>query len=434
MSLKRLLYSLFLYLIFPIVIGRLYWRGRSNPAYRKRIFERLGFVKIASKKPVIWIHAVSVGETNAAQPLINSLISNYSNHCVLVTTTTPTGSERVVNLFSDRVEHVYFPYDLPEIIFRFLGRIKPEILIVVETEIWPNLYASCGKRNIPIVLVNARLSETSTNAYLKIKGLIKETLFNVTKLAVRSEADALSFKKLGAIDSQIKIAGNIKFDFKVDQQQVEKGLLWKQQWGEHRPVLVAASTHEGEDERILNVYKALLHKFSDLLLVLVPRHPERFDGVFQLCQTLENETDGFKVMRHSHVQNQVQSQAHSYTNKNIDIILGDSMGEMQSWFASADVVFIGGSLVNTGGHNPLEAIAQGKPVASGQYMFNFRDIVPELLTSGLLSVCETDKQLEKKLSELFLLDKSKVSMKANKLMQQHQGATARLLDIIDESI
>ena len=423
MSLKRLLYSLLLYLIFPIVIGRLFWKSRLNPAYRKRVFERLGFVKITTKQPIIWLHAVSVGETNAAQPLIESLISSYPEHRVLVTTTTPTGSERVKSLFSDRVEHVYFPYDLPEIIFRFLGRIKPEILVIVETEIWPNLFASCGKRGIPIVLVNARLSESSTNAYLKIKGLIKETLSHVDKLAVRSEADALSFKKLGATGEQITIAGNIKFDFKLDQPQINAGLEWRQQWGNSRPVLVAASTHEGEDEILLTAYEKLLLSYSDLLLVLVPRHPERFDRVYERCQRFATDKTSLEVLRHSRVK--------SYKNKSVNIIIGDSMGEMQSWFASADVVLIGGSLVKVGGHNPLEAIAQGKPVASGQYMFNFRDIVPELLKAELLSICETEDQLEKILSDLLQANKEELSVKASRIMQQHRGATARLLENID---
>ncbi len=456
MSLKRALYSLFLYSISPFVVLRLLWRSRSNSAYRQRIFERFGFVKLNKQaKPIVWLHAVSVGETNAATPLIEGLLKKYPDHRLLITTTTPTGSERVTRLFSDRVEHCYFPYDLPGVVSRFIKRVKPQILIVVETEIWPNLFSSCHRKNIPIVLINARLSERSTNAYLKIKGLIKETLVNVDTLAVRSQADALSFKKLGAEDQQIVIAGNIKFDFKADQEQIDKGLEWKKQWGKARLVLVAASTHEGEEEILLRIYRKLLENHSDLLLILVPRHPERFESVYELAKNTPNQVERdnvgavvtttrrenkvrkrggvcFSTIKHSQTTT-YRAQKHK-DDALVNIIIGDSMGEMQSWFATADVVFIGGSLVDVGGHNPLEAIAQSKPVVSGKHMFNFRDLVPELTESGLLTVCETDSHLQESILDLLIAKNKTVVLKAQKIMQQHRGATARLLEIIDDKI
>ena len=418
MSLKRVLYSSFLYLIFPFVIFRLFWRGRSNPAYRKRIPERLGFVKRDSDKPIIWVHAVSVGETIAAKPLIEGLINEYPEHQILVTTTTPTGSDRVKALFSDRVAHVYFPYDLPEIVHRFLKRIKPQVLIIIETEIWPNLYAGCYKRNIPIFIVNARLSAKSTQGYLKFKGLMAETLSTVEKIAVRSNDDKKHFLQLGAKDSRIEVVGNIKFDFVIDNQLVEKGKSWQKQWGEERPVWVVASTHEGEDVIILKLYSALLKTYPTLLLVLVPRHPERFDAVFSLCEH-------FKVQRHSQI-----SAKDGYKHFNGNIILGDSMGEMQSWFAIADVVFIGGSLVNTGGHNPLEAIAHGKPVVSGQYMFNFADMLDELGSEGLLFSLESEEEIIKKTNELLQLPRAHILEQTQAIMQKNKGVTARLLKVI----
>jgi 3-deoxy-D-manno-octulosonic-acid transferase len=407
-------------LIFPLVIFRLFWRSRSNPAYRQRISERLGFVDINSDKPIIWVHAVSVGETIAAQPLIEALIKNYSDHQLLITTTTPTGSDRVKALFGDRVAHVYFPYDLPDVIKRFIKRVNPQKLIVIETEIWPNLFAKCGLKKIPLVLVNARLSERSTDKYLKIKSLVKETLSNISLIAVRSSTDATRFKALGASDKQISILGNIKFDFTVDEKQLEQGKQRRQQLKKNECVWVVASTHAGEDEKILAMYKSLREQFPTLLLVLIPRHPERFDDVFLLTTALEEE--GIKTIRHSQLNDYKEAQA--------DIILGDSMGEMQSWFAMADVVFMGGSLVKTGGHNPLEATAQGIPVVSGPHMFNFDDIADQLSDEELLFICESDKKVEAVTAGLLgqLANHSDFKKKAQKFMQQHQGVTARIIE------
>ena len=420
MSIKRTAYSFILYLIFPIVLFRLYWRGRANPAYRQRIFERLGFVQADTAKPILWVHAVSVGETIAAQPFIEGLIRAYPEHRILLTTTTPTGSDRVQALFGDRVAHVYFPYDLPDIIARFIKRINPQALIIVETEIWPNLFSKCHSKAIPILMINARLSQRSTQGYQKIKGLMAETLSCVKIIAVRSEEDKSNFLTLGAIENQLEVVGNIKFDFRLDQQLVNKGLAWKKQWGEHRPVWVAASTHEGEDQKLLDIYKALVKHFPELIFIIIPRHPERFDSVFELCESY------FSTQRHSQI-----SQA-AYKHFKGSIILGDSMGEMQSWFAAADVVFIGGSLVETGGHNPLEAIAQGKPVVSGSYMFNFSDVVPDLQKRGLLFSFESAEALTQKIILLFEKPDQTFKVKTQKIMQQNQGVTAQLLTLFSD--
>ncbi len=421
-----MLYSLLLYLIFPLIIFRLFWRSRSNPAYRQRISERLGFVHDNSNKPIIWVHAVSVGETIAAQPLIESLIEQYPDHRVLVTTTTPTGSERVKVLFGERVSHVYFPYDLPDVVARFVQRIKPVMLIVIETEIWPNLFALFAqnadtRKNIPLILVNARLSERSTQKYLKLQKLVKETLANITLIAVRSSVDAERFKQLGANNAQILIAGNIKFDFAVNKKQIEQGKRWRKTWKHNDRVWVVASTHEGEDEIILNIYQNLLKQFPRLLLVLVPRHPERFDDVYRLCM----KNTELKVLRHSQIKD--------YKDSKANIILGDSMGEMQSWFATADVVFMGGSLVEKGGHNPIEPIAQGVPVVSGPYMYNFDDISDQLSDAGLLLICNSIDELEERVSTIL---KKEIDIKgvAKSAVQQHQGVVARLLEVVSAKI
>lgn len=427
MSLQRALYSLLLYVIFPFVIFRLFWRGRLNPAYRQRIAERLGFVKTDSDRPIIWVHAVSVGETIAAQPLIEGLIQQYSNHRILVTTTTPTGSDRVKALFGDRVAHVYYPYDLPEIVARFIHRIKPQMLVVIETEIWPNLFAKCKKENIPVILVNARLSERSTHKYLKLQKLIRETLANISLIAVRSSVDADRFRQLGANDNQLLVAGNIKFDFKVDKNQIEQGKQWREDWQGTDLVWVAASTHKDEDEKILLIHQSLLKQFPRLMLVLIPRHPERFGEVFSLCNSVEYQ--GIKTLRHSQVKDYKSAQT-----TGVNIILGDSMGEMQSWFSVADVVFMGGSLVHTGGHNPIEPISQAVPVVSGPYMFNFDDVSPQLVEEGLLFICESEGGVEAKLTKLLMQvsgnDMITFESTAKDFMQQHQGVTTRLLERI----
>ena len=429
MSFRRALYSLLLYLIFPFVIVRLFWRGRSNSAYRQRISERLGFVDIYSDNPVIWIHAVSVGETIAAQPLIEGLIKKYSDHKILVTTTTPTGSDRVKALFGDRVAHVYFPYDLPDVVARFFSRVDPRLLVVIETEIWPNLFAKCKKEGTPLIIANARLSERSTYKYLKIKKLVKETLSTISLIAVRSVVDAERFKKLGASDTQISVVGNIKFDFTVNKKQLEQGKQWREAWGDNNLVLVVASTHEGEDAQILEIYQRLLRHFPNLLLVLVPRHPERFEDVYELCSALEDT----HVLRHSQVDDY-----QNYSKSTVNIILGDSMGVMQSWFATADVVFIGGSLVAVGGHNPIEAIAQDVPVVSGRYMFNFDDVTEQLSNEKLLSICATVSEVEDEISKLLTFRLSQKveenESKASQFMQQHKGVTAKLLKSISRYI
>ena len=425
MSLKRGLYSFFLYLIFPFVLIRLFWRSRHNVAYRQRIGQRLGWYKTVSEKPVIWVHAVSVGEVIASKPLVEKLLQDYPHHRLLITTTTPTGSERVIDIYGDRVAHSYFPYDLPEIIHRFLKRVAPKILIVIETEIWPNLYAACNKNNIPLLIVNARLSKRSTLAYQKIRPLVAETLQWVNHIAVRSTQDAQRFLALGARLEQIDVTGNIKFDLTLNDAQIYEGKKRRKKWGESRPVLVVASTHKGEDDVFISLYITLKKRFPDLLMILVPRHPERFDEVFEACQKLTKA--GIKTVRHQQVTD--------YQDLNADIILGDTMGEMQSWFAAADVVFMGGSLVPVGGHNPLEAIALGKPVVSGQYMFNFDDMVSDLVRKKLMLICQSNQELAthltnhlKKFSQQS--HKQEFEYQAVAFMQHHQGATTSCLALV----
>ena len=444
MSLKRSLYSFLLYLLFPLVLLRLLWRSRANPDYRKRWSERLGFVStlnqtICDQEGVIWLHAVSVGEAIAAKPLIEALLRSYLNNQILITTTTPTGSDRIRSMFVDQIKqkkliHVYFPYDLLGTVTRFVRTFKPKILIVVETEIWPNLYAHCQQQGVPVIMINARLSEKSTRSYLKIKGLITETLAKVSTIAVRSQIDAERFQQLGAVSNQIKEVGNIKYDINIDEAQVTAANKLVKNWNinytKKRPVFVGASTHKGEDEKLVFTYLSLLKQFPDLVFILVPRHPERFDEVYERCS--EQLPQDVNLLRHSQ---------NSYSKDEItNVILGDSMGEMQMWYATADVVFMGGSLVKTGGHNPLEATVFGVPVVSGPHMFNFEDIATELSAAELLYVCDDEFEITKKINSVLSentssgTEKVNYSNRAKTLMQQHRGVTARLLNIVTNLI
>lgn len=416
MSLPRLIYSSVLYFLLPLILLRLLIKSRKNKGYRLRIPERLGRVSSTEKnKKIIWLHAVSVGEIIATKPLINRLLQDYPNHSLLITSTTPTGSAIIKKLFAGRVLHTYFPYDLPHIIQRFITRINPEMLIIVETEIWPNLYAACAQKNIPLLLVNARLSTKSTRQYLRLKHLVSETLHYATLIAVRSEEDKQHFLSLGAPFEKIELVGNTKFDISVDKDVSKQGELLKAQWGEDRPVWVAGSTHRGEDEIILAIFQHLKQSFPALLLIIVPRHPERFDDVYQLIST-------------SNYQTQKRS-APAHVQTNTDIILGDSMGEMLLWYATADIAFIGGSLVKTGGHNPLEATALGIPVISGYYTFNFNDIYPSLCDAQLAWIEQDANHIQQRIIKI-LNSSTKQSrdfkQKCADFMHLHQGVVNKL--------
>jgi 3-deoxy-D-manno-octulosonic-acid transferase len=401
MTLLRLIYSTVLYLLLPLILLRLLIKSRSNKDYRLRIAERLGWVPVTPKdKKIIWLHAVSVGEIIAAKPLVNRLLQDYPEHLLLITSTTPTGSATVKKLFADQVMHTYFPYDLPHLVQRFMRRINPQILIIVETEIWVNLYAACADKNIPLLLINARLSAKSSKQYLRLKPLVSETLSYTTLIAVRGEEDRRHFLSLGAAAEKLKLAGNIKFDIVVNKTVVKQGQLLKTQWGEKRPVWVAASTHAGEDEIILAIFTYLKQSLPTLLLIIVPRHPERFDDVYQLVSN-----SNYQIQRRSE---------HTVFQVETDIILGDSMGEMLLWYAAADIAFIGGSLVKAGGHNPLEAIALGIPVISGLHTFNFNDIYPVLCDTQIAWLEQDAKSIQQRIIKILSL-----SARQKKYFKQH---------------
>ncbi|MEN9432509.1 MAG: lipid 3-deoxy-D-manno-octulosonic acid transferase [Pseudomonadota bacterium] len=421
MSFARNIYSGVLYMLVPFLIGRTLWRSLTEPLHRERLAERVGLVpKRQSTRPCIWLHAVSVGETIAAKPLIETLLSTYPDHDLWITSTTLTGSQTVQRLFKGRVLSSYMPYDLPDAVRRFFKRVKPNLVLIMETELWPNVYAQCAQHSIPLALLNARLSPKSFKGYRKLLALTQPTLQVIDLIAARSTQDAEYFKMLGAKSEAVKVAGNIKFDLNLPTDLAEKGRQLRASWGAERPVWIAASTHAGEDEIILQVFATLKAKYSNLLLILVPRHPERFNPVAELAQNT-----AFQVVRRS------SQQAFS---PQTDIIVGDTMGELLGWYAAGDLAFIGGSLIPQGGHNPLEASALKIPVISGEHIHNFADIYPPLIAAGgAVLVCHAQGLAQQVLA---WLDQPKQRQQAGQdgfdWLQPHRGVVKRLMQWISE--
>ncbi len=372
----RGLYTLAFYLAIPLILLRLLWRGFRAPDYLRRWPERFGFFRAPDAGGAIWVHAVSVGEVQAALPLLRSLLQRYPRYPLTVTTTTPTGSRRLVESLGEAVFHVYLPYDLPDVLARFFTRVQPRLLVVMETELWPNLFRACRNHGVGLVIANARLSPRSFGRYQRVAGLIGRTLGDVTLVAAQSAADADRFQALGA--GRVRVAGNIKFDLQVSEQAIEKGHRLRGRLGRQRPVLIAASTHQGEDEWVLDALTLIRAEIDDALLILVPRHPERFDAVADLCRARR-----WRVGRHSHDTASVA----------VDVWLGDTMGDMMLLMAASDLAFVGGSVVPVGGHNVLEPAALGMPVAFGPHMHNFVEAGDLLLAAGAAHQVETPAQL-----------------------------------------
>nr|WP_067286481.1 lipid IV(A) 3-deoxy-D-manno-octulosonic acid transferase [Marinobacterium profundum] len=421
----RLLYTTLLYLALPIILLRLWWRGRRAPAYRSRWRERLGFVAPCNDRP-LWIHAVSVGETVAIAPLVELLLARRPDFPLLLTTTTPTGSERVRALFGDRVQHAYCPWDLPDALGRFLCRTRPRGCIIVETELWPNLVHSCQAAGVPVLLANARLSARSAKGYKRFAALTRPMLQCLSQVVAQHRDDGARFVELGLSVQQLTVSGSIKFDIETKPQWLEAGTRLRKCWGD-RPVLVAGSTHEGEDAALLRMLEQLRSEFPALLLVLVPRHPERFEPVHRLC--LEA---GWSVARHSvagHGESAPQTGS-------VDVYLGDTMGELMGFYAAADIAFVGGSLVPRGGHNPLEPAALGKPVLMGQQVFNFQAICDALDSAGGLTRVADETALAQALRELLTdpLQRQQQGAAAQAFVAQNRGALERLYQQVEETL
>ncbi len=374
----RIVYSVIFYLLVPLILLRMAWRARREPGYRHRWLERFGlYGKASVVRGVVWFHAVSVGESEAAFPLIRTMRRRFPEMPILVTTTTPTGSARVKAVMGDEVAHVYLPYDLPDAVARFLANFQPRLAVIMETEIWPNLFQACSKRQIPLAIVNARLSERSTKGYKRLGSFTRDTLASVKLIAAQTQADADRFVSVGANPDQVAVTGNIKYDIELPDDYFQQGLVLRDSLFGKRPVWIAASTHEGEELLVLKAFSEVRVAHPELLLVLVPRHPPRFDKVANLCVS-----EGFTLSRRS--LNETAMQA--------DIFLVDTLGELRQFYAASDITFIGGSLVPIGGHNVLEAAIAGIPVIFGTHMFNFLEAGRRLIEAGgAIQISDGDK-------------------------------------------
>ncbi|MCU7846412.1 MAG: lipid IV(A) 3-deoxy-D-manno-octulosonic acid transferase [Candidatus Thiodiazotropha sp. (ex Lucinoma kastoroae)] len=414
----RYLYTLLFTLLVPVYLLRLYWRGFRAPAYRERWLERFGIFEQPLKQEGIWVHAVSVGEVQAVAQLVGRLLDRYPGMPLLITTTTPTGAERVQALFGNDVEHRYAPIDLPWVVRRFLVAFQPRLLILVETEIWPNLIHHAKLEGVPTLLANARLSVRSARGYHRLAGLTREALRNLTLIAPHAEADAERFHTLGARPEKIEVTGSIKFDIHLPGSLRERADVMRREWGGQRPVWLAASTHEGEDEIILQAHAMIRETISDALLVLVPRHPERFERVAQLI-----EEAGFNLVKRS----QQQPCEHE-----TGVFFGDTMGELTLFMGATDVAFIGGSLVPHGGHNILEATAQGVAVVFGPHMFNFSEISELFLQHKAAVQVDTVKALAGQVARWLsdASERSRIGEAGRELVEQNRGALDRLTRLV----
>lgn len=416
------LYTALWRLALPLVLARLYWRGRTQPAYRQRIGERLvrdssrkGEGKVRASRADIWIHAVSVGEVQAAEPLIRRLLESDPERAILVTTTTPTGAERLRTLFGERVAHHYTPFDLPDVMARFIDHMAPRLVIVMETEIWPNMLAVLEQRGIPVALVNARLSERSARGYARLARLTRPALARFALIAAQAPADAERLIALGAPRERVQVMGSLKFDLVQPEDLTTRAGEMRRLWGEGRPVWVAASTHEGEEIQVLQAHRRLLAHRPDALLVLVPRHPERFEAVAAL---IARQSLAFARRRQARAVAPGES-----------VYLGDSMGELTCFLAAGDLAFIGGSLVPRGGHNPLEAAASGIPVLLGPHTFNFAAIAQMLYEAGATERVEDVEALSQCLINLFddAERRACLGRRGREVVERNRGALDRLL-------
>lgn len=415
----NIFYNIIIYLIQPLIWIRLLLRSRKSPAYRKRWAERYGFCKGKVVPGGIMLHSVSVGETLAAIPLVRALRHRYPSLPITVTTMTPTGSERVQSAFGKGVHHVYLPYDLAGSVNRFLDEVNPKLVIIMETELWPNLISALHRRKIPLVIANARLSARSARGYQKLGKFIRTILQRITLIAAQNQEDGERFLSLGLKRNQLAVTGSLKFDISVTPELAAKAIALRSQWASRRQVWIATSTHEGEETLLLEAHKELLKNHPTLLLILVPRHPERFPVACELTRKA-----GLKFTQRS---------TGEVPSSGTQVVIGDTMGELMLLYGIADLAFVGGSLVERGGHNPLEAAAHAIPVLMGPHTINFKDICAKLAQDdGLITVTDT-ASLVKEISTLLTDEDYRLyyGRHAVEVLHQNQGALQRLLHLLE---
>jgi 3-deoxy-D-manno-octulosonic-acid transferase len=397
----RKLYTIALRLALPLIVLRLWWRGRREPGYLEGIQERFGFYSGPRPEKVVWVHAVSVGEARAAAPLVRALKEALPDHAVVMTGTTAAGRETIKQVYGESVIPIFLPYDYPESVQSFLERFRPTLGILMETEIWPNLLAACSANGVPVVLANARMSEKSARGYRRFHSLMAPAIRSLAAVCAQSEADAARLRELGA--PRVEVTGNLKFDVSLDAAQLAAGRAWKAKVA--RPVVLLASTREGEEKLLLSE----VPMGDPFLTLVVPRHPQRFDEVAQLADARRsrNETPG-------------------------SIYLGDTMGEMAFYYGAADVAVIGGSLLPLGGQNLIEALAAGVPVIVGPSMFNFAEATQLALEAGA-AVQVADAQAALRIAVELLGDQGKreqMGRAGTRLCEAHRGATQKHLEVI----
>jgi 3-deoxy-D-manno-octulosonic-acid transferase len=411
----RAVYVLLSYLLAPVYA--LYWvfRGIAQKAYLERFGQRFGFSYPTSGAKTIWIHAVSVGEVQATAPLVRQLSRRYPSHPIHVTTVTPTGAARARALYGDTVSHSYIPFEIPFAINRFFSAVRPGGALIMETEIWPNLYHACGVRDIPLVLVSARISPKSVGKYRRLLPLFRKTLSYGIVIAAQSEADAERFRSLGANPDRTSVTGNIKFDIELPDDLPDPGAAFRSNVFGERPVWIAASTHEGEEEQVLDAHALLQQTVPEALLVLVPRHPERFAEVASLLQ-----------------RRRIRSVSRTESTKcgdDTEVFLGNTMGELPLFYAACDIAFVGGTLVPVGGHNLLEPAALGRPIVTGPNLFNTQDIADMFTSVGASTTVHDAPELAARLIELFADQElaGVVGNKGREIVKENRGALDRFL-------
>ena len=421
----RLIYTAIFYLALTLYFVRLTIRAIQNPDYLKRWGERLGYGSNfpPEGKTVLWIHAVSVGEVNASIPLVRSLLDTYSNSEILVTTSTPTGSKILLDKMGARVKHQYVPLDLPACLNVFLDRWSPKAFIVLETEIWPNILSVCRERGIFTALVNARLSEKSKNKCNTVKLLASKALGNLDLLIAQYDSDAERFKEINNT-LKIDVCGNLKFDQQIPEEMHSISSSIRDSWsdGGQRPTLIAASTHETEEEFVLDAFLEILGEAKEALLIIVPRHPERFETVFKYIQSRN-----LSVARRSNKDD---------VTPETQVLLGDTMGELNFLYSVSDIAFVGGSLVDHGGQNLLEPAAQGLPLCSGKNLRNFQEIATELENNEALLIVEKQQDLTNFFSSLISnpQQRKKVGEASKLVFENNRGALIKIKGLLDKPL
>jgi 3-deoxy-D-manno-octulosonic-acid transferase len=413
------IYSQLIRLILPLILLRLWWQGRQAPDLRRNWQHRLGYVP-SVPGPVIWVHAVSVGETIAAGPMVRRLLAGNPDAAILMTAMTDTGLAQARKMFGNRVRYAYAPYDTPGSIRRFLNRTRPRILVIMETEIWPNMIRQSRKRKVPIFLINARLSERSARGYERIRRLVLPIMQSISWVAAQAEKDAERFRRIGLDPQRVEVTGSVKFDVDIPDDIRQAASALRQRLGD-RPVWIAGSTHAGECVQLLQAHRQILDWHPDALLIVVPRHPDRFGTVAEMIRS-----EGYSLARRS-----LQEAPDS-----AQVYLGDTMGELMMLYGASDLAFVGGSLIPRGGHNPLEPAAWGIPVFAGHHVFNFETIYQRLLEHRGVFLVDGPDDLAERVSVLFASPdiRQEDGQRALAVLNKNRGALDKVVEGIAERI